>query len=97
MCEWLEQLESEEDDGCSAPVTHENCGETKCMYDEDCREQGFCLKGKEFHCNGKGNGEEECNCPCALSCEPRAGIFPCVQLDFTVIPPGSGCSDCRNS
>lgn len=37
MCEWLDQLESGEDEAeDSEPITHENCGETKCLYDEVC-------------------------------------------------------------
>ncbi|MBQ2836363.1 MAG: hypothetical protein IJE68_05980 [Clostridia bacterium] len=93
MCEWLEQLEFEEDDvDGPEPITHENCGETKCLYDEECREQGFCLKGKEFHCNGKGKAEGECNCPCVLSCNPGLH-YPCEELEFTVIPPEGGCCE----
>lgn len=93
ICEDLNMLESgevEADD--SEPMTHENCGETKCLYDEECRELGCCPKGQEFRCNGKGR--MECDCPCANSCNPSAGIYPCEDLDFMVIPPKGGCCEC---
>lgn len=76
------------------PVNAENCGETKCRYGEDCRQLGFCPKGKEFLCNGKGKASGECNCPCADLCNPGEGRFPCEELDFTVIPPEGGCGEC---
>lgn len=90
----LEKLDSgEEEVPEPQPMTVENCGETKCLYDENCREVGFCLKGKEFHCNGKGKDSGKCNCPGFLSCVPGL-YYPCEELNFTVIPPEGGCGEC---
>ncbi len=89
---WLEKLDSGEEEVLEyEPVTCETCGEAECQYVEDCKKLGFCPKGKEFHCNGKGT--YECNCPCADSCLPSAGIYPCMELDYTVIPPEGGCCE----
>lgn len=91
-CESLEMLHSGElEVPGSESVTYETCGETKCLYNEECRELGFCPKGQEFHCNGKGS--EECDCPCANSCGAGGGLYPCMELDFMVIPPEGGCCE----
>ena len=89
--EQLKKLKSGEEDPEPKSVTCETCGEADCHYVEDCKKLGFCPKGKEFHCNGKGT--YECNCPCADSCIPSVGIYPCEELNYTVIPPKGGCCE----
>ncbi|MBR3614661.1 MAG: hypothetical protein IKL55_05745 [Clostridia bacterium] len=92
----LEGLEDSDEENVTdeQPVTSENCGKrAECMCEELCKELGQCPTGKEFHCNGKGNANGECDCPCADACWPEAGQYPCEELSFYVIPPEGGCCE----